>query len=202
MQRESSRRQHVAQAGGAGQAQGTSRPRERPRLECVGGRPSSRPAGLESGGQARGPGAGGGRQAGALRAGRTMGPARVSGGLEPPRWTWPPHVSRGSDTPTAAALSTPSLAPGLQANGFPCSRENRGSLQSCSEPDALFRASWSVSRQPGSMEPHMATPPPLCAPPPPQRQRTARPLCRGSHCPPPRHLSPHFGTIPPRPPPP
>lgn len=138
------------------------------------------------------------------REGQRM-PAHVSAGSEPARLnrlpaqpgSAPPHpvppeaATPQSSRPVSCTLPPPLPAP--QANHFPCSRENRGSFQSCSELDAFPRASWSVSRQPGlGREPH-ADPPPtsiLSSGPPPRTAAPCQPFAGGSGGDPrPSHLS-------------
>lgn len=90
--------------------------------------------------------------------------ARPGGaGSQPSLVPAPRPVPPEAETPQSSRPVSPTLPPPLptpQANRFPCSREKRGSFQSCSELDAFPRASWSVSRQLGlGWEPHAACPP-------------------------------------------
>lgn len=130
---------------------GTSWPRERLRLECDGSSPAAGQRGWSKEGMHRSSAAGGaGRQEhwGREEPGGQLGLRRLRAAQVDPA---SPRL-QGQRGPTTASclLHATSPAPGPQANGFPFFRENRGSLQSCSELNALSRASWSVSRQPGS----------------------------------------------------
>lgn len=103
-----------------------------------------------------------------------------------------PHFSAPLNWPAGVSHSA-SPSPGPQAHGFASCRESRGSFQSCSELDALPRASWSVSRRPGLGGSHTRAVPTSAL------AWDFRPVCSGSPgCPRPGHLSPHVG-LPPHP---
>lgn len=174
-------------------------------------------------------GAGGGgeyrRRAGRRRAwegGKDGVPAHVCAGSQPaqvgpapsPAWSPPPTpdpVPPEAATPRSSRPVSPALPPPLpapQANRFLCSREKRGSFQSCSELDAFPRASWSVSKQPGlGWEPHAGCPPtptPILhsGSHPGQKLRSGLSAGGSLGYPRPSHLSPRSGAVPPGPLPP